>query len=246
MSLYPEKERIQLHPAFILHQRPYSNTSLLLDVLSKEHGRLSLIAKGARQPKSKFRGSLQPFQLISISWVRRTELGTLTHAELCEKQHYLEGELMYAALYLNELLTRVLINNDPVLDVFCAYAYALKSLKEKGIAPALRVFEYSLLQSLGFEIQLDHDTEQNPILADRFYKFIPEHGFVKSNEKNVFLFQGTHIQAFNNQEFETGEVLKTAQLLMQTGLKKIIGNEPLRSRELFKAYNKMTNYNTEG
>lgn len=243
MPLYSEKERVLLHPAFILHQRPYQNTSLLLDVLSLDYGRLSLIAKGARQSKSKLRGCLQPFQKLSISWVRKTDLGTLTHAELLEKPNELGGELMYAALYLNEILTRVLIKGDPVSDVFQAYSSALLSLKTRGIAPALRIFEYKLLMALGFEIQLDHDVDQQSISSDLCYKFVPEHGFVVSNEKNVFLFRGEHLKAFSNQQLDNPDVLKVAQLLMQSGLHKLLGDKPLKSRELFKAFKQMNNYN---
>ena len=237
--LYPEKERIQLHSAFILHHRPYRNTSLLLDVLTEEHGRISLIAKGAKQSKSKFRGCLQPFQQLSISWVKKTGLGTLTHAEITSKTHDLQGESLYAALYLNEVLTRVLEKDDPVLDIFHIYAHALAQLQVVEIAQALRVFEYNLLQALGFEIQLDFDAEQDLISENLKYKFIPEHGFVVSTEKNVFLFEGRDIISFRNQDLNSVDVLRTAQHLMRSGLKKLLGEKPLKSRELFKSYRKM-------
>ncbi len=237
--LYPEKERIQLHPAYVLHQRPYRNTSLLLDVLTEEHGRISLIAKGAKQVKSKFRGILQPFQCLSISWVRKTQLGTLTGAELIEKPNVLEGEAMYAGLYLNELLTRVLENDDPVSEIYHAYAQALRQLSCTNIAPALRIFEYQLLQSLGFEIQLAHDADQDAISENLKYKYIPELGFIVSTEKNVSLFQGSHIIDFREQNFDDPFTLKIAQYLMRSGLQQLIGEKPLKSRELFRAYRQL-------
>lgn len=234
--LYPERTRVHLHPAFVLHSRPYRNTSLLLDVLTEEHGRISLIAKGAKQAKSKFRGILQPFQRLSLSWVKKTQLGTLTDAELCEKPNVLTGEAMYAGLYLNEILTRVLENDDPVTEIFQAYAHGLSQLNNIDIAPALRAFEYNLLQSLGFEIQLEYDVDQDLISPNLNYKFIPEHGFIVSNEKNVYLFKGQLIINFRDGNFENTDTLKVAQLLMRSGLHKLIGDKPLKSRELFKAY----------
>jgi len=239
MSLYSEKERVLSQPAFILHHRPYRNTSLLLDVLSKDHGRLSLIAKGAKRPKSALRACLQSFQHLSLSWVRKTGLGTLTQAEFRERPRFLEGDAMYAALYVNELLTRALEKDHPEIDIYDAYVQVLNALTELGVGQALRVFEYDLLQSLGFEIQLDFDVEQNPISENLFYKFIPESGFVESKEKNVFLFSGKHLLAFSEKNFRSPEVLKTAQQLMQIGLQGIIGKEPLKTRELFVAYRQM-------
>jgi len=237
--LISETERVQLHAAFVLHYRPYRDSSLLLDVLTEHHGRISLIAKGAKQEKSKFRGCTQPFQRLSLSWVRKLQLATLVDAEVVGKPLLFVGEEMYAALYLNELLSRVLIHDEPVNDIFHAYADALKQLNQVGISAALRAFEFSLLQSLGFEIQLDHDAAHAPISADLHYKYIPEHGFVVSREKNVYLFNGRHIIGFRDKHFSDPNVLKVAQRLMRVGLHKLIGDKPLKSRELFRAYRQM-------
>jgi len=253
MPFYSEKERILLHPAYILHHRPYRNTSLLLDVLTRDHGRLSLVAKGAKQSKSQFRGCMQPFQKLSISWVRKTELGTLTHAEISDRPNCLVGEAMFAAMYVNELLTRVLVNGEHSNEIFTIYSKTLRLLSDLNvtlnenaenslsikIAPVLRVFEYELLQSLGFEIQLEFDVEQRPINVDLMYKYIPEHGFVQSQEKNVLLFQGKYLLAFKNEEFQIPGTLKVAQRLMHSGLHKLLGEKPLKSRELFKAYRQL-------
>ena len=246
MPLYPEKEIVQLQPAFILHHKPYRNTSLLLDVLSQDFGRLSLIAKGAQRPKSNLRSCLQPFQRLSISWVRKTELGTLTQAEFSEKPINIQGEAMYAAMYLNELLTRLLTRGDHIQDIFHSYSHSLKCLQDSDIAPVLRIFEYNLLQSLGFEMQLAYDVDHHPIQAACTYKYVPEQGFVLSQEKNITLFQGEHLIAFNESKFDSPEVLKTAQLLMQSGLNKLLGAEPLKSRELFRAFRKLNHYKPGG
>ena len=240
MPFYPEKEKINLHPAFILHHRPYRNTSLIIDVLTREHGRISLVAKGAKQAKSPWRGCLLPFQLLSLSWVKKTDLGTLTHAEITATSENLNGEAMYAAMYVNELLTRLVHKGDQTTEIFQHYVQTIEDLAAKSIAPVLRVFEFHLLQSLGFEIQLDVDEHQHPIEAEIRYKYIPEHGFVISNEKNVYLFEGKHILAFAQEKFDTQDVLQSAQRLMQAALKKRLGDEPLKSRELFIAYKKMS------
>jgi len=246
MSIFLEKEHVQFQQAYVLHQKPYRNTSAIIDVLTEDYGRISLVAKGAKKMKSPFKGSLQPFQRLAISWVRRSELGTLTHAEIIDCQHIPKGEALFAAMYLNELLIRVLIKTDAPLELFQPYHQALISLYSKPLLSTLRIFEYQLLQALGFEMQLNVDAESEQINPELKYKYIPEHGFVISNEKNSFLFAGKDLIAFSNEDFSEKSTQQTSQILMRIGLKRLIGEEPLKSRELFKSYKEQLSYSPGG
>ena len=112
------REVVQLEPCYVLHQRPYRDSSRLLDVFSREHGRVSLVARGVRRPRSKLRSVLMPFQPIFVSWVRRTELGTLTAAEAAGAPLALRGDGVLAGYYLNELLLRLLETGETHSKLF--------------------------------------------------------------------------------------------------------------------------------
>ena len=110
--------RIQQQPAYVLHPRAYRETSLILEVLSRDHGRVAMVARGAKRPKSKWRNLLQPFRPLLISWSARGELGTLTSAEQVAAPPSLAGEALFCGMYVNELLTRLLHRGDPHAEVF--------------------------------------------------------------------------------------------------------------------------------
>ncbi|MGB1139895.1 MAG: DNA repair protein RecO, partial [Halioglobus sp.] len=120
--------RVTLQPAFILHSRPYRDTSVMLDVLTPEHGRIGIVAKGAR--RSRRRGSdaalLQAFTPLLLSFTGRAELKTLTGVETAGVSSRLAGEHLYSALYINELLVRLLHRNDPHPRLFADYGLALE------------------------------------------------------------------------------------------------------------------------
>jgi len=139
-----------LNACYILHRRKYRESSLLLDVFSLEHGKLSLIAKGAYTSKSPLSAQLQPFQPLLIQWKGRSELKTLTKIETPSQAFAFMGKASYSALYMNELLQKLLPSSRPVFMVFTAYAKSLAELAE-GLDPnaCLRVFEFILLHELG-------------------------------------------------------------------------------------------------
>lgn len=235
-----DKEQVYLQPAFVLHQRPYRNTSIIVDVFSRDYGRLSLIAKGVKQKKSALKSILQNFQLLNVSWVRRSDLGVLTAAEFKNPTIHLSQENVYPALYLNELIIRLLQSFDAMPELFDAYSDTLRALNENiPTAIILRLFEKQLLQSLGYEIHLSHEAETHEsIETHKYYSYIPEHGFVETvfDEKNKLQFKGEHLIAFDSNNIEQAEALKTAHRITHVNLKRLLGDKPLKSRELYKAY----------
>lgn len=235
-----DKEQVFLQPAFVLHQRPYRNTSVIVDIFSRDYGRLSLIAKGVKQKKSALKSILQNFQLLNLSWVRRSELGVLTSAEFKKTSIQLSQDKVYPALYLNELIIRLLHPFDKMPELFDAYSDTLCALNDNySTQVVLRLFEKQMLNSLGYEIPLSHEADsQDIIVAHKYYAYVPEHGFVEtsSNEKTNMHFKGEHLIAFNENQISGSAVLKTAHRLTHINLKKLLGDKPLKSRELFKAY----------
>ena len=152
-----------LEPAWILHHYPYRDSSLLLEVFSREHGRLGLVARGARSSKSRWRGLLHALSQLLLSWSMRGEMGTLTGAETRPGIVMPGTRNLMSAWYLNELLMRLLTRHDPHPRLFSAYEQALQGL-EVTEQPTLRIFEKQLLQELGYELT---QAERQRILDNR-------------------------------------------------------------------------------
>ena len=248
--------RIQLQPAYVIHQRPYRDTSAIVEIFSEAHGRQALVAKGLKRPKSKLRGLLQPFQPLLISWVSRSELGTLTDAELYSHVTPFNSKYLPSAFYLNELLLKLLHKDDPHGDIFVAYHNTLGDLQKLSGTPEdellwqcyLRRFEISLLQSLGYGLVLDHDVvNQVRILADKHYDYILDHGPVLlasedekcrgimiSGEALLLLTNQSRMLQLAQQNTEAGKALyKEAKKLLRAVIDHQLGNKSLHSRELF-------------
>ena len=136
---------VYLQPAFILQQRKFKETSLILDVLTRDFGRVSLLAKGVRKAKSKTAGLLQPFIPLAVSYLGKTELKTLTHVEIIPPFIQLQGLALYCGFYVNELVGCFLHQYDPHPEVFAYYGECLSSLSDSSkIEAALRIFELDL------------------------------------------------------------------------------------------------------
>ena len=190
--------RIDGQPAFLLHHRPFRDTSLLLDVLSRDHGKLALVARGARSQKSRLKGILRPFLPLRLSWVIRSDLGTLTGADLDGRPLTLSGDALLSGYYLNELILNFLHRHDAQPDVFGAYAETIANLAgSRDPAPALRVFEIELLRLLGYALNLEHEANTGqPIDAGRHYEFRPDQGPVAvSRDSGSRVFSGAELTA---------------------------------------------------
>ncbi len=152
-------ERVDLEPAFVLHARSWRETSLLVEVFSQCHGRLGMIARGAKRPKSKMRGLLQPFVPLLLSWRSRGELATLTGAEAKGVVLPPAGSDLVIGFYLNELVLRFLHRHDPEPTLFDHYRAALDAISRgNNPEPVLRIFEKRLLQATGYALELERET----------------------------------------------------------------------------------------
>lgn len=232
--------RINLQPSYILHSRPYRDSSLILEVFSAEHGRLSVVSKGARR-RSKGGSSaalLQPFIPLLLSFTGRAEMKTLTSIESAGAAPQLRGERLFSAMYINELLMRLLHRHDPYPQLFASYGSALWDLgEEQQFEAILRRFELGLLDELGYSVSLAEDGLNGEALREnRWYHFHPDHGLVegvRGADPARPAYAGSELLALSRGEF-AGEARGTARRLMRQVLASHLGDTPLKSRELFR------------
>ena len=181
-------KRISDEPAFVLHRYDWSESSLILEVFTRHHGRVALVAKGAKKPSSNFRPVLLPLQLLHVAFGGDSEIRTLKGAEWAGGQVMPTGDALLSGYYLNELLLRLLARDDPHPQLFDTYAAAVSVLaSEHGEAfePALRAFELLLLREIGLLPVLDMQTlTLGPLEPEGRYSLVPEAGLVASREQD--------------------------------------------------------------
>ena len=234
--------RIQQQPAYILHHRDYSETSLLLEVFTAHHGRIGLIAKGARRASSRLRGILKPFQRLLISWSGKGELAVLTGAEQDGPDTALVAQTLYCGFYMNEVLLRLLHRHDPHDALFDAYQYALQRLHQDAANEAvLRIFEKHLLRELGYGLVLDRDIADNtPIEAQAIYDYAVDRGPRRLLHPELNLptegvrIRGASLLALMQESLSEAAALRDAKALMRAALARHLGDQPLHSRKLFR------------
>jgi len=234
--------RIQLVPAYLLHQRPYRESSALLEMFTESHGRVGLVARGVRSPKSRRRGELQPFRSLRLSWNAGGELGTLTGVEADGTFNRFKGTALYSAFYLNELLLRLLARHDPHPGLYMLYQASLQNLAHGlELEPVLRLFEKRLLQELGYGLLLDYEVETGePVQPELYYDYQLESGPVVTGGEAAqgFVFKGSSLLALAQETMTTAEVLRDAKRLTRAALNLYLGSKPLKSRELFRSVNR--------
>ncbi len=237
------EQRVQLLPAYVLHQRPYRNTSLLVDVLTRDRGRLCLVAKGARSMGSRWHGLLQPFRPLLVSWTGRHELGTLCDVEATAPGHRLQGRLLFSAYYLNELVLRLLPALDPHPQLFAYYLQAMTRLADLPPATAgtdprhqlcLRIFEKYLLREIGYGLILDRAADTGaPIDAAGRYRYVLEIGPVAGDNTALGVeVSGQCLLALATDTMPAADGLQESKKLMRTVLGHYLGDKPLLSRSL--------------
>jgi DNA repair protein RecO (recombination protein O) len=227
---------VELTPAFVLHHRPYRETSLLVDVFSEHHGFVTLVARGARQQRKRHHNRFQPFQPLLLSWHGRGELVTLSQVELTEPAYRLAGKASLCGLYLNELLVRLLPRHEPEQQVFDAYCTALVGLQRgEDERIVLRLFEKRLLGYLGYGLLLDLEAESHrPIRDETAYVYHPDSGpwpAAGTGSENVV--SGRSLRHLNEEAGFDEISLREIKHLMRTVINYYLGGRPLRSRELF-------------
>ena len=229
-------QHVVLEPAFILHRRPYSNTSLIIELLTLNYGRVSALARSARGLESRYKGRLELFFPLLVSWAGRNDLKYLGDIELNGMPYLLEGESLLCGFYLNELLMRLLYHDDPCYHLFRFYREALNQLMNGHLEIILRRFEKRLLEELGYGLPLQCEAKTNiPIKADQFYQYHPDEGFLlcEKNEKKG-TFYGKSLLALREERFSDDESLKDIKRLMRITLGRLLGKKPLKSRELLR------------
>ena len=229
--------RHQLVPGYLLHLRPYRETSALLDLFTPSLGRVGLVARGVRSPRSRQRGELQPFRPLKLSWSARGELGTLTGVEPDGRAAALRGTALYSGFYLNELLVRLLARQDPHPELYALYQLSLRRLAaEPELEPVLRLFEKRVLEEIGYGLLLDAEAEHGvAVHPQHWYDYHLEGGPVRVADADApgFVFCGSSLLAVAREEFSDATVLHDAKRLMRAALALYLGDKPLRSRELF-------------
>jgi DNA repair protein RecO (recombination protein O) len=248
----PAKVRVELQPAYTLHQKPYRDTSALVELVTPEFGRVTVIAKGLKRPKSKWQGQLRAFQPMLVSWVGRTELMTLTHVEISGKHLHLSAKSLLSGFYLNELLIRLLHRFEPQVEMFSAYDIALREISQidwsKPIAQwqlqsVLRYFEINLLSALGYGLTLGREFESGAnIQADEDYQYLANRGPVKWRKTEIGYNEGVKVSGrtllaldghFLLNNYTDRQIFNESKKLMRMILACYLGDKPLMSREMF-------------
>ena len=228
--------KVEQQSAYLLHRRPYSETSLLLDFFSRDHGRLTLIAKGCRKKKTQAQGLFLPFKPLLISWTGKGELPILTSIE---HQGFLplpDRTGINCGYYVNELLLKLLHRHDSHEELFDRYNHFFYALAN-GDDPnsVLRIFEKHLLQQIGFGLVLDHDVETGEvILSDRDYQYIAQQGPVASSEEHVAKISGETLMALQTESLQTEKQKREARALTRALINVQLNGKELRSRRVIR------------
>ena len=226
--------RIQLEPAYVLHSRSFRETSLIVEMLTRSHGRVAVVARGAKSARSRWRNVLQPFRPLLISYTQKSELGTLTAADQVAAPPALQGQALYCGLYMNELLMRLLHRGDPHVEVFEGYRHALTELaSDAPPQPLLRVFEKHLLEAVGYALLLEREFDSGvAILPERWYEYQPGRGPVAAPGPGKGRVSGAALLAFSA-ESPGDEHLPELRMLMRGVIGYHLGDKPLASLSLF-------------
>ncbi len=225
-----------LHFAYVLHTRAYSETSLLVEMLSQEQGRITAVAHGAKRGKSKASNILQLFTPLQVSWYGNGDLVTLTTSEVNCGSYRLHGKLAICGLYINELLVKLLPKWDPCPLLFAGYKTALIDLENNSIAAQiiLRKFELLLLKTLGYELQLTKDIITGCLIDENnYYSFDPMRGPKLVYAMTDQAIKGASLLALDANNFEDQKVLFDIKRLMRSVLNYHLGMRPLVTRKLF-------------
>jgi DNA repair protein RecO (recombination protein O) len=228
--------RIAEQPSFVLHSYPYRETSLVLDVFSRDHGRVALVAKGAKRPHSALRGVLQTFQPLGLSWTGKGEVRTLTQAEWVGGMLPLAGDALLCGFYVNELLVKFCAREDAHPALFNHYVLTLSRLAHGEPAlHALRSFERVLLRETGYAMALNKTITRQPVLADQKYVFDPERGVRDASDDVPTqwpVIAGQTLLDMEKDEYSRPQTAAQSKTLMRFLLNVYLGGTPLATRQI--------------
>lgn len=236
--------------AFVLHSYPYKETSLIVDALTRHHGRVALVARGAKRPRSALRGVLLAFQPLTLSWIQgrsravvagqgSNDLRTLTRAEWLGGIRPLRGEALMSGFYLNELLQKLLARDDPHERLFDAYLQALGALSDdRPAAPVLRSFEAVLLREAGYGLQLATTSEGQAIESTELYRYQAERGPLRVTAREAArgdpdaVVVGKTLRDIDADDFADPVTLSQSKRLMRHLLQHHLGGQVLHTRRM--------------
>ncbi len=228
--------RVAEQPAFVLHSYPYRETSLIIDVLSRDHGRLALVAKGAKRPHSALRGVLQTFQPLALSWSGKSEVRTLTGAEWVGGMLPLAGDALLCGFYVNELLVKFCAREDPHPQLFHHYVVTMMRLAhDEPPVQVLRSFERVLLRETGYAMALDRTVTRRAVVADGRYVFDPERGVREASGELPAqwpVIAGQTLLDMEQDDYHRPQTISQSRTLMRFLLNTYLAGTPLATRQI--------------
>lgn len=237
-------DRILLQPAYLLHQRAYRDSGRILELFARDHGRLTLFARGVRRPGSPFIPVLQPFNRLLVSWSGRGEAGNFMHAEFDGAVDSLTPARLMSGFYLNELLIRLLARHDVQGAIFEHYGETLAGLKAGADEGAtLRLFEKRLLEALGYGLSLEHETDGRAVEAHHAYRYQPDRGLVRVDgvAEGRLIFSGSSLLALAREALDDAAARTDARRLLRAALDRCLEGRTLNSREVASAVRRLRN-----
>ncbi|GMU42187.1 MAG: DNA repair protein RecO [Xanthomonadales bacterium] len=224
--------RVQEQAAFVLHRRQYSESSLLLELLTVDYGRVGCIARGARGVRNQASALLQAFQELALDWSGGGDLVRLVRAEAPQPILLLQGASALAGLYCNELLVRLLPRRDPHPHLYLRYRQTLQALADGGsLAWTLRRFERDLLRDLGYAADYASDASGAELDAQGRYRFEPEHGFVRVADSAPG-YAGAALRALAGDRLPDATQLRELRRMLRELITLQLRGAPLRSWSL--------------
>ena len=229
------REKVDGQPAFVLHSYPFRETSLIVEAFSRDYGRIALLARGARRPRSALRGLLLAFQPLELGWAGKGEVPTLMKAEWQGGLPLLRGAALLYGYYLNELLIDLLPREDSHERLFVVYGETLARLAESLQESVLRRFERALLQELGYGLTLEVDAAGNPVDPSGHYAYEIERGPVRLRQpgSSALSVCGRTLLDMARDDFSDPRSLLEAKQLMRTLVAHYTGGRSLETRKIF-------------
>ncbi|MBL8414831.1 MAG: DNA repair protein RecO [Propionivibrio sp.] len=229
------RHKVDGQPAFVLHTYPFRETSLIVEVFTRDYGRVALLARGARRPRSALRGLLLAFQPLELAWAGKGEVQTLMKTEWQGGQPLLAGKALFFAYYLNELLMHLLPREDAHARLFSVYAETLHRFADRLKESDLRCFERDMLQELGYGLTLEKDARGVSIDIAGHYAYEIEHGPVKLLRagSSALSVSGKTLIDLAHEDFSDPRSLLEAKQLMRTLIAHYTGGKGLETRRIF-------------
>jgi DNA repair protein RecO (recombination protein O) len=231
------KGRVDGEAAYVLHTHPFRETSLIVEGFTRNHGRMALVARGARRPRSAMRGLLMAFQPLELGWFGQGEMRTLAKVEWVGGQPLLQAQALLLGYYMNELLLKLMPREDAHPALFQAYAEAVRALAVGEASQAsLRRFEKTLLKELGYGLTLDCEADSGrPVDPKKRYAYVVERGPVSMDVEAgcTESFSGRALLAMAKEDFSEAETLAQCKQLMRTLIGHYLGGQRLSSRRVF-------------